>query len=168
MHESVKALLPWRNAVLVAAKRMVYATKHQPLTGPVTASMVFTMPRPKSHYRTGKNKHLVKDGAPDYPVGHNLGDLSKLLRATEDSLTDGGVWADDCQVVNYWNLAKVFPCSPWEEGTATVKNLPISALAGVPGVDRLPYTGCVIRVSALGEPPDELDLAIPGDTRKSQ
>ena len=36
-------------------------------------------------------------------------DLSKLLRSTEDALTDAGLWADDARVVEYERLAKVYP-----------------------------------------------------------
>lgn len=75
--------------------------------------MVFAMARPKGHYRTGRNAHLLRDGAPPYPAG--TPDLSKLCRATEDALTDAGVvWADDAQVVEYTRLAKVYAGQPGE------------------------------------------------------
>src|SRR5690606_25696178 len=71
--------------------------------------MVFTLARPRSHYRTGRNAHLLRDSAPARPTG--APDLSKLARATEDALTEAGVWKDDAAVVEYRRLAKVYPGS---------------------------------------------------------
>lgn len=65
-----------------------------PLEGPLAVSLVFVMPRPKSHFRTGKNSHLVKDGAPDYP--HQ--DIDNLAKGALDVMT-GRVYEDDRQVI---------------------------------------------------------------------
>src|SRR6188474_1183777 len=94
---------PWRSDVMTAAR----ATLDQlgwpvPFGGPVIARMVFSFARPKIHYRTGKNSHILRDDAPSRPVGKNLGDLCKLARATEDALTAAGVWQDDRLVVDYF------------------------------------------------------------------
>jgi Holliday junction resolvase RusA-like endonuclease len=35
-------------------------------------------------------------------------DLSKLIRSTEDALTDAGVWTDDARVVAYHQPRKVY------------------------------------------------------------
>ncbi len=117
-HDRVKS---WRQAVIDAALEAAagyctcggaldgrhYECPYQaPLTGALEVSMTFRMPRPKSHYRTGRNSHLLRDGAPPYPAG--MPDLSKLCRATEDALTDAGTWADDAQVVRYDVLAKAW------------------------------------------------------------
>lgn len=99
-HDRVKS---WRQAVVDAAGAVRPA---EPIRGPLTAAMVFYVPRPKSHYRSGKNAHLLKPGAPKYPA--KMPDLSKLLRATEDALTDVGMWADDAQVIAYTSLAKKY------------------------------------------------------------
>jgi Holliday junction resolvase RusA-like endonuclease len=98
-HDRVKS---WRQAVLEACREAM--TSREPFTAPVKVRMTFIMPRPKSHYRTGKNAHLLKDSAPLYPGG--TPDLSKLCRATEDALTDAGAWTDDSLVVCYERLAK--------------------------------------------------------------
>lgn len=101
-HDRVKS---WRQAVIEAAgQAMADAAGGFPLTGPLHAEMVFTLRRPKSHYRTGKNAHLLRDSAPPYPSG--TPDVGKLARATEDALTAVGCWADDAQVVIYAPLAK--------------------------------------------------------------
>jgi Holliday junction resolvase RusA-like endonuclease len=69
-----------------------------PLTGAVGARITFRMPRPQSHYGTGKNSHLLKPSAPKYPA--KMPDLDKLLRAVFDGITDARLWEDDGQVVN--------------------------------------------------------------------
>lgn len=93
-HDRVKS---WRQAVVDAVEDADWL----PLGGPVVADLVFYMRRPKSHYRASGQ---LKDSAPPRPFGKP--DLSKLLRATEDAITDAGLWADDAQVVQYGLLAK--------------------------------------------------------------
>jgi Holliday junction resolvase RusA-like endonuclease len=110
MVESSKHVAPWRDAVRGEAARVVDEIRDGspwvPYDGPLVARMVFTFARPKGHYRTGRNAHLLRDGAPAYPQGPP--DLSKLLRSTEDALTDAGVWRDDARVVAYARAAKVW------------------------------------------------------------
>lgn len=99
MIESSKNVKPWREAVKWAAREVM---SQKPLAcsltmdGPVEAVMVFTMPRPKS-----AKKGARADKRPD---------LSKLVRSTEDALTDAGVWQDDARVVTCW-ARKVYPNS---------------------------------------------------------
>lgn len=105
-HDRVKS---WRQAVIDAALSAVDTralAAELPLTGPLQFGVTFVLPRPKSHYRTGRNAHLLRDSAPVWPAGKP--DCSKLLRSTEDALTDAGIWQDDAQIVNYTSLAKVF------------------------------------------------------------
>jgi Holliday junction resolvase RusA-like endonuclease len=67
-----------------------------PLTGPILAEFVFTLPRPKGHYGTGKNGGKLKASA---PIAHTIRpDTSKLIRAAEDSLS-GIMWRDDAQII---------------------------------------------------------------------
>lgn len=88
MVESSKAVKPWREAVKHAALAyMGLESMDVPaVPGPLRVAMVFTLPRPKS----------AKKGA----VPSKKPDLSKLVRATEDALTDAGVWEDDARVVS--------------------------------------------------------------------
>lgn len=66
-----------------------------PLEGPIQMRADFRFGRPKSHLTsTGR----VKASAPTYP-GHSIGDLSKLIRALEDSIDDAGIIGDDSQIV---------------------------------------------------------------------
>lgn len=64
--------------------------------GPIAVEVTFFVLRPNGHFGSGKNGHLLKPSAPEYPT--TKPDLTKLWRATEDSLT-GIVWKDDAQVV---------------------------------------------------------------------
>ena len=103
MVESSKKLQPWRDAV-----RSDAATAHAgpALDGELFADMVFSFARPRSHYRTGRNAHLLREGAPTRPASPP--DLSKLARSTEDALKDAGVIVDDARIVEYGRLAKVY------------------------------------------------------------
>jgi crossover junction endodeoxyribonuclease RusA len=89
MLESCKNLKPWRYLVQQSA----VATKHPTITGPVSLSIVFIFPRPKSHYNT---KGLLKPSAPTF---HSVKpDGSKCLRSTEDALVDSGLLQDDARI----------------------------------------------------------------------
>lgn len=97
----------WRRTIGYRAAELMHGT---PLfEGPLRVETVFWLLRPKNHYRTGSNSHLLKGTAPDYPHG-NVGDGDKLTRAVWDALT-GVVWADDCQVVE-WVGKKKYNQSP--------------------------------------------------------
>jgi Holliday junction resolvase RusA-like endonuclease len=99
MIEMSKAVGPWREAVRAETQRVVTETPiGQPLHPPVALEVTFRLPRPASHYGTGRNAGRLKPSAPDFPAGRP--DLDKLLRAVLDGLTAGGAWADDAQVVN--------------------------------------------------------------------
>jgi Holliday junction resolvase RusA-like endonuclease len=124
MVESSEKVKPWRQDVKYAA---LGATAALPgwaiLDGPLAVAMTFTFARPKGHYRTGRNAHLLRDAAPTRPAV--FPDLSKIVRSTEDALT-GVVWHDDQRVVEYVRLGKYY--------------------AGTDAPDVLDGPGCVIRV----------------------
>lgn len=95
MIESSKRVKPWREAVKHAALDALNGAP--PIDGPVWLSADFYLPRPKGHYRTGRNAHLLRDSAPARPASKP--DLDKLLRSTCDALKDAGVYRDDSQIV---------------------------------------------------------------------
>lgn len=95
MIESSAKVKPWRLAVKYAA--LAARCGQPPLDGPLVVTMVFTLPKP-----TGASKTKTT-----YPKGRP--DLSKLLRSTEDALTDAGAWKDDARVIEYARAAKVYP-----------------------------------------------------------
>jgi Holliday junction resolvase RusA-like endonuclease len=91
--EDAKHNAPWRAKVSLAASEHF----QEPLSGPLSVSFSFLMPRPKGHYGTGRNAEKLKA---DAPHGHTIKpDVTKLIRSTEDALK-GIAWHDDCQVVS--------------------------------------------------------------------
>ena len=113
MVESSEKVRPWRQDVKAAALDAVAGAA--PLSGPLIVSMTFTLKKPKSAPKTRRTWPSKKP------------DLSKLVRSTEDALTEAGVWDDDAQVV-HCRAAKVYPGE---------------------GDDSLHVPGCVIRVVVL-------------------
>jgi Holliday junction resolvase RusA-like endonuclease len=93
--ESSKKVKPWRMDVKAAAE--VARNGAVPLDGPLVARMIFTLPKPQS---APKSRRTFADKKPD---------LSKLIRSTEDALSDAGLIADDARIVEYLRAAKVFP-----------------------------------------------------------
>lgn len=91
-HPGLKA---WRARVTGAAKTALQDFG-QPPAGAAVVTLTFFLPRPPTHFGTGKNAGLVKPSAPvDMAVKP---DLDKLARAVFDSLTVAKVWADDSRV----------------------------------------------------------------------
>lgn len=67
-----------------------------PMSGPLLLECVFVLPRPKTHYGTGRNSGLIKKSAPAHPT--SAPDLDKLVRTHGDALTIAGVIEDDAQI----------------------------------------------------------------------
>ena len=66
-----------------------------PPTAPLRVIIVFYMPRPKAHFRTGKFKGLLK---PDMPIQHkSTPDLDNLVKMVCDSL-NRVFYKDDSQI----------------------------------------------------------------------
>jgi len=78
-----KALKPWRTAVAAVVRSVGF--RSIPRERAVAVSAVFTFERPKTVKR-------------EFPTVKP--DLDKLIRAVMDAVTDSGLWADDCQVVD--------------------------------------------------------------------
>jgi Holliday junction resolvase RusA-like endonuclease len=93
--ESSKHVKTWRDDIRGALLDRLPSAA--PFTYPVTVCLGFVMPRPKFHYRTGRNAHLLRDTAPPHPIGKP--DVDKLARAVLDAIGSAGVWVDDSQVV---------------------------------------------------------------------
>jgi len=85
--ESSKRVKPWRNDVVEAALAQV-PREMRGLAGPLTMTVVFHLRAPVS-----ASKKKLSLGPCRKP------DLSKLVRSTEDALSDAGIWGDDAQVV---------------------------------------------------------------------
>lgn len=98
MIENSPRVKPWREDVKQAALKALDETptwnrEHKQ----IVMHVVFTLPRPRSHYRTGKFANFLRDGAPS--LHSTKPDLDKLLRSTCDALTTAGVYADDSRIV---------------------------------------------------------------------
>lgn len=96
MVESSKRVKPWRQDVKYAALEALPSTG-LPIIGPVAVRLTFWLPRPKGHWRTGRNAHLLRDSAPTFPA--TKPDVDKVIRSTLDALGEAGLWHDDAQVV---------------------------------------------------------------------
>ena len=94
MIEMSKRVGPWRDAVRGEAQRAMGGAP--PLGGPLAVDVFFYLPRPKGHYRTGRNAGQLRPAAPAVPC--SAPDIDKLARAVLDGLTEGGAWKDDGQV----------------------------------------------------------------------
>lgn len=105
MVESSKLVKPWREAVVHAVIEARRAIGHTTILDAVTVLATFYVKRPKSHFRTGANSHLLRDGAPAYP--QTKPDLDKVVRATLDALTTAEAYRDDAQVVRL-NVTKAY------------------------------------------------------------
>lgn len=97
-----KGTKPWMACVSAMAHEAM-AGKVQ-AAGPLLLWVVFRLPRPKGHYRTGRHAGELKDGAPRF--ADKKPDGVKLCRSTEDAMS-GIVWLDDAQVCVH-NISKVY------------------------------------------------------------
>lgn len=86
--EMSKYLPAWRTAVTHAATATLAGTGHVPWTEPVRFEATFRILRPKTRARYAEQWVVTTP------------DLSKLVRSTEDALTDAQVWADDRYVAS--------------------------------------------------------------------
>ena len=111
--ESSAKVKPWREAVRWTALEAI-ADKKIRFTGAVEVSMIFTLPKPKS-----ASKCASASKRPD---------LSKLVRSTEDALTDSGIWEDDARVIRCFSEKHY-------AGSSNALNVP----------------GCVIRIAAVSQ-----------------
>lgn len=93
---------PWR--ATVAAEAALYWHGRPLISDPVEIDALFVFPRPKSHFRTGKNVHLLKDTAPAWCA--TKPDADKLARAVGDALS--GVLLRDDNLIVEWRLRKVY------------------------------------------------------------
>jgi Holliday junction resolvase RusA-like endonuclease len=68
-----------------------------PFKKPLMIKLLFSMPRPKSHFRTGKFKGVLKDTAPDY--ASKKPDIDNLTKIVLDCMEKSGYFKNDSQVV---------------------------------------------------------------------
>lgn len=112
----------WRTKV-----NQVFNFTHRGKTieGAVELRAVYVMPRPKSHYGTGRNAHRIREACLDLPhTARN--DVDKLTRAICDALSTTkdqvGAYTDDAYVVRIH--AEKRYVRPGEEPHAQITLLP--------------------------------------------
>lgn len=97
---NAETLKPWRDNVRSTARDLIGGDGHPGFgLAAVQVYIDFYFDRPTTHYRTGRNAHLLRDNAPLRPANKTSGDIDKLQRSCLDALTDAAVWRDDAQVV---------------------------------------------------------------------
>lgn len=122
--DACKTSKTWRQDVVAYALPVKPAAL---LDGCLKLEVIFYLPRPKGHYRTGKNAHLLKDDAPPFP--NTMPDTTKLLRSTEDALTKI-LWLDDARITDQ-NARKRY-CLPGQAPGASIEVYVWQADADVP------------------------------------
>jgi Holliday junction resolvase RusA-like endonuclease len=112
IHDDNKQLPAWRDSMLAAIRAAMDDTPtHFPILRPVYVEVDCYFPRPRSHYGTGRNLGIVRNGAPGKAHGQKP-DLDKLLRALGDALTQSGAIRDDAQIAG-WNARKFWADSAY-------------------------------------------------------
>lgn len=96
-HKNPQGLGDYRARVSEAAAKAMNG--QPPTTAGVRVVVTFHMPRPKSHYGTGKNEGVRKMNAPY--IHTKRPDIDKLARSFLDAITSIIV-ADDSQVFSLW------------------------------------------------------------------
>lgn len=109
--ESSKAVKPWRIDVKHAA--LAIKPPDWDTTPPMAVAIVFRFRRPASHF----GKKGLRPSAPPHCTSGRHGDLSKLVRSTEDALT-GVLYDDDRQIVTL-DVSKRY-CGPEEAQGAVI------------------------------------------------
>lgn len=94
-YDATKGLSAWSELVrgTVAAE----CAGAEPEAGAVALRVTFWLPRPASHFGTGRNRERLREAAPRVPTTRP--DVDKLLRAVLDAMK-GTVYHDDGQVVS--------------------------------------------------------------------
>lgn len=121
----------WRQDVKAAAFNTMarFTPQWQPIDQPIQVVIEFRFPRPKAHYRTGRNAHVLRDNAPGWPTNRTTGDIEKLIRSTHDALTTAGFWTDDSLVADV-HATKAYVTDPTLIG-ATLTVRPMNSAAPV-------------------------------------
>ena len=86
-----------------------------PLAGDIMIKLIFTMPRPKSHYRTGKFKHILKDGY-EHIINHTFTpDLDNLVKLICDTIQGKDRMIVDDSQICMLQAEKIYGSSPMTE-----------------------------------------------------
>jgi len=94
----------------------------RPLTGFIDLQITFYMPRPKSHYRTGKYSHILKANARAF---HSVKpDIDNLVKYMADVIQGKDRFIlDDCQICALTTI-KVYSWTNNPRTEVTIKEIP--------------------------------------------
>ena len=110
------------------------------LDGPLVATFIVHRVRPKSHYRTGANSHLLAKDAPLMPISKP--DVLKLARGIEDALT-GVLWTDDARICEEhlfktWGESECVEVFVDECGSLEMKAVVDTAMGAIHSISSIP------------------------------
>jgi Holliday junction resolvase RusA-like endonuclease len=74
------------------------------MTKPIRCVLNFYCKRPKNHYKTGKNSHVLKDNSPKYNINNK--DLDNMVKFVLDALNDK-LYTDDSLIIEI-NCSKLY------------------------------------------------------------
>ncbi len=123
-YKARKRAEPWLWAVRQAALSEALRIDFEPLQGnvPLVLEVTYWLPRPKSHFGTGKNSGVLKKSAPEFPVAKP--DLTNLTKGLEDVLADWPRGAKPCVYSGDQQIVDHLTCKRFADGRspgATVK-----------------------------------------------
>ena len=87
----------------------------QPLAGDIMLKVVFYMPRPKTHFRTGKFKHLLKDGYEGVIYHSFTPDLDNLVKMLCDTIQGRDRMIVDDSQICMLQAEKIYDTEPRTE-----------------------------------------------------
>jgi Holliday junction resolvase RusA-like endonuclease len=74
------------------------------MSKPIRCTLNFYCKRPKNHYKTGKNSHVLKDSSPKYNINNK--DLDNMVKFVLDALNDK-LYTDDSLIIEI-NCSKLY------------------------------------------------------------
>ena len=80
IHNNARTLLPWRDTISGAARTAAALDGWKRTDLPVSVYVTFYFDRPRSHYRTGRNAHLLRDGIGGDGEQHRAHNRSKPFK----------------------------------------------------------------------------------------
>jgi crossover junction endodeoxyribonuclease RusA len=99
----------WRDTIKLALNR--HAGKN--IEGAFAVKLSFFLPRPKSHFRSGKFSHLLKESAPEFHT--KKPDCDNLAKLVLDVMTKIAYFKDDSQVALLY-VTKAYASDLEDEG----------------------------------------------------
>lgn len=118
---SAKALREWEAIVRAYARAELDGRPPLFVGQAVLLVITFFLPRPASHYGTGRNAGVLRASSPAYPISKP--DYDKLARSTSDALT-AIVWDDDSRVVEALIRKRFAPIGEEPGATIVVDAMP--------------------------------------------